>query len=78
MVLENILGFIVIIKENVSSGVLTGIGNAVVALRALHVRHVIQRCQPGTTICKIMIKNPYNLQKNPYKLSTPLQKTILV
>ena len=31
---------------------------------------VHQRCQPGTTICKIMTKNPYNLQKNPYKLST--------
>ena len=25
-----------------------------------------------------MTKNPYNLQKNPYKLSTPLQNTILV
>ena len=37
-----------------------------------------QRCQPGTTpICKIMTKNPYNLQKNPYQLSTPLQNTIL-
>ena len=39
----------------------------------------LQRCQPGTTpISKIMTKNPYNLQKNPYKLSTPLQNTILV
>ena len=35
--------------------------------------------QPGTThICKIMTKNPYNLLKNPYKLSTPLRNTILV
>ena len=40
---------------------------------------VHQRCQPGTTpISKIMTKNPYNLQRNPYKLSTPLQNTILV
>ena len=38
-----------------------------------------QRRKPGTTpICKIMTKNPYNLQTNPYKLSTPLQNTILV
>ena len=42
-------------------------------------QELTQRCQPGTTnICKIMTKNPYNLQKNPYKLSTPLQNTILV
>ena len=39
----------------------------------------IQRCQPGTThICTIMTKHPYNLQKNPYKLSAPLQNPILV
>ena len=37
-----------------------------------HVNKVLrQRCQPGTTpICKIMTKNPYNLQTNPYNLST--------
>ena len=41
--------------------------------------YVEQRCQPGSThICKIMTKNLYNLQKNPYKLSTPLQNTNLV
>ena len=40
---------------------------------------LVQRCQHRTTpICKIMTKNPYNLQTNPYNLLTPLRSTILV